>query len=241
VIYLPVLCYHVFTAEIDILANQNQIGFLDTLKSFWSPELNRPFLFIMLFFFFWSFATFIPAKPYLIAVFGEIGLPCTAQWTLVCVTFKLLLYYILLTNTYHTIFFYTFTININASFSFFFLKKIHSVWGLWLFFIRIICILGLYFYIDLGRNSFERVDRRQVRQTSYHIGFDGALCFFDARNWNVHAFFYLFLVFVYVDTDDIVERLILLLRLRCVSHSMDVGQWNISDKVSLDVFYSYII
>uniref|UniRef100_A0A2S2PE19 Facilitated trehalose transporter Tret1-1 n=1 Tax=Schizaphis graminum TaxID=13262 RepID=A0A2S2PE19_SCHGA len=37
----------------------------------------------MLFFFFWSFATFIPAKPYLIAVFSEIGLPCTAQWTLV--------------------------------------------------------------------------------------------------------------------------------------------------------------
>ncbi|XP_026812036.1 facilitated trehalose transporter Tret1-like [Rhopalosiphum maidis] len=81
--YLQINTNDTTNAEIDILANQSQTGFLDTLKSFWTPELNRPFFFIMLFFFFWSFATFIPAKPYLIAVFSEIGLPCTAQWTLV--------------------------------------------------------------------------------------------------------------------------------------------------------------
>ncbi|XP_050534687.1 facilitated trehalose transporter Tret1-like [Daktulosphaira vitifoliae] len=55
----------------------------DALKQIWSSELNRPFIFIMLFFFFWNFATFIPAKPYLISVFEEIGLPCRAHWTLV--------------------------------------------------------------------------------------------------------------------------------------------------------------
>jgi len=88
----------------------------------------------------------------------------------------------------------------------------------------IVLFLGLYLYTDLDRNASERVDRRQVRQTSHHIGFDGALRFFDARNRNVHAFYYSFLVFVHVDTDDIVERLILFLRLRRVSHPMDVGQ-----------------
>lgn len=76
------------TADIEMLANRTQTaGFLDALKSIWTPELNRPFSFIMLFFFFWSFATFIPAKPYLISVFEEIGLPCTAQWTLVYIIY----------------------------------------------------------------------------------------------------------------------------------------------------------
>ncbi|XP_050428914.1 facilitated trehalose transporter Tret1-like isoform X2 [Adelges cooleyi] len=59
------------------------ISWMDSFKQFWSPELYRPFAFIMLFFFFWCFATFIPAKPYLISVFADIGLPCTAHWTLV--------------------------------------------------------------------------------------------------------------------------------------------------------------
>lgn len=72
------------TAEFEMIANRKQTGFLDNLKNFWTPELLRPFLFIMLFFFFWNFATFLPAKPYLIFIFEEIGLPCTAQWTLVC-------------------------------------------------------------------------------------------------------------------------------------------------------------
>jgi len=85
--YIYIYVYIFFltiTGDIEMLTNHTQTGFLDALKNCWTPELHRPFLFIMLFFFFWSFATFIPAKPYLIAVFEEIGLPCTAQWTLVC-------------------------------------------------------------------------------------------------------------------------------------------------------------
>lgn len=38
---------------------------------------------------------------------------------------------------------------------------------------------------------------------------------------------------MYVAANDIVERLILLLRLRRISHPLDVSQWNISNQVSL--------
>lgn len=66
-----------------MIANRHKAGCLGTLRNFWTPDISRPFYFIMLFFFFWVFATFLPAKPYLIFVFEEVGLPCTAQWTLV--------------------------------------------------------------------------------------------------------------------------------------------------------------
>ncbi|XP_025416372.1 facilitated trehalose transporter Tret1-like isoform X2 [Sipha flava] len=83
--YLQIKTNDATNVDIEALTERNQMdsSVLDTFNNFWPPELNRPFLFIMIFFFFWSFATFIPAKPYLIAVFEEIGLPCTAQWTLV--------------------------------------------------------------------------------------------------------------------------------------------------------------
>lgn len=83
---LIIFNFFFFTAEFEMIANRKQTGFLDNLKNFWTPELLRPFLFIMLFFFFCNFASFLPAKPYLIFIFEEIGLPCTAQWTLVCNT-----------------------------------------------------------------------------------------------------------------------------------------------------------
>lgn len=83
---------------------------------------------------------------------------------------------------------------------------------------------GLHFDIDLGGNAHERAHRGQNRQTADHAGLDGTMRPIDARHRHAHDFRHLFLVFIHVDADDSAERVVLLLRIRRISHSVDVGQ-----------------
>lgn len=86
------------------------------------------------------------------------------------------------------------------------------------------CFVGLHFDFNNDRNTSEYVHRQQVRQTSDHVGLDGALRFFNARHRNAHGRSHLFLYFVHVDTDGIAEHAVLFLGLRRVSHSLDASQ-----------------